>query len=111
MVITGNYRKVENKKKTFGQFSSDCVNLEAVAAKMNEAGGIQMITNMDVFDIILVHILNHPFHRIYQTLRNDCRPATMEEIEQCTVLQVMQIDGVAKGKIEFCKFNGFFPDK
>lgn len=63
---------------------------------MNVVDGIQMITNMVVFGIIRVHILNRPFHRIYQTRRNECRPATMEEIVQCTV-QVMEIDGVAKG--------------
>lgn len=79
-------------------------NLEVVAAKMNEVGGIRMIMNMAVLGIIRAHIHNLPYHRIYQTPRNEYRPATMVEIEQFTMPE-KQIDGVAKGKLKFCKPN------
>lgn len=54
-----------------------------------------------VLGTILVHILNHQSHLIYQTHRNACHRATTAEIVQCTIQEAIQKDGavvVAKGK-------------
>lgn len=89
--------KIEVKTKV--EFHLFVMNLEAVEAKMIEADGIQMITSMVAFGIIPVHILNRPFHHMYQIHRNVlCRQATMDAIEQCT-MQAIQIDGVVIGKL------------